>query len=403
MEQHKFEALLEERAGLHKRMTEINDAAEGESRDLSTEEAQEYDRVEADFDSLSVRIKRAEKLERNTPTLTHGHPSPGDEGDEERAATVDSDEYRDAFGAYLRGGLGERSVISAEQRSILKIGEDAEGGYTVPEEWAALYEPLLEAGTIRSLAEVITTTGGNPLHIPKVTEDATAPEIEGETDTIADDAETFGEVILGAFKYAQIVKASDEMARDTAIDLNAFVGRRAGFRIGRKQNADFITGAGGSTAPAGLFKGAQVGKQAASKTAITPDEIIDLIYSVIAPYRRGAVYLANDKTHAVVRKFKDKNEQYLWQPSLQAGEPDMLNGFPFYADPDINATFTEKQLVMGFGNVKLAYTIRDAGGVEVKFLDQLYAASGQVGWRVQQRSDGDIIDSAAFKTLKLGE
>lgn len=404
MERHDFEALLEQRASAYEKMKGINDAAEAEGRDLSAEEAQEFDRVEADFDSLSERIKRAEKLEGNTPTLTAGRPTAEGEVEEERALTIASDEYREAFDAYLRGGFDPmRTSISAEQRSILKIGEDSEGGYTVPEEWRSLYEPLLEAGTIRGLAEVIQTSGGNPLHIPKVTADASAVEIEGETDEIANDAEEFGEVILGAFKYAQIVKSSDEMVQDTAIDLNSFVGRRAGFRIGRKQNSDWIKGAGSTSAPAGLFKGASVGKQAASKTAFTADEIIDLLYSVTAPYRRGAVFIANDASHARVRKFKNEEEQYIWQPALTAGEPDMLLGYPFYADPDVSSTFTEKELVMGFGNVRLAYTIRDAGGIGVKYLDQLYAANGQVGWRVQQRSDGDIIDSGAFKTLKLGE
>lgn len=400
MERHVFEALLEERAGLYEQMQEINDAAEGEGRDLTAEEAGKYDAIEKDFDSLSKRIKRAEKLEGNAPTLTAGRPTSDAEVDERELSkreVLRSEKYATALDHHIRG-----QEMSAELRSTLEVGEAGEGGYTVPESWTDLYEPLLEAGTVRGLAEVITTSSGNPLHVPKVTADAENPAIEGEGETIADDAETFGEVVLGAYKYAQIVKASDEFVQDTMIDVASFVGRRAGFRLGRTTNGAYVKGTG-EASPKGLFVGATVGKQASSKTAITADEIIDLLYSVTAPYRRGAVFIANDATHAIVRKFKDESKQYLWQPSVQAGEPDMLLGYPFYADPDVNATYTEKLLVMGFGNVRQAYTIRDAGGVQVKYLDQLYAATGQVGWRVQLRTDGDTIDANAFKTLKLGE
>lgn len=404
MEQHQFEALLEQRAQRHQRMTEINDAAEAEEREFTAEEQTEWDRLEGEFDTLSERIKREEQLRRNDPTLTAGHPSPGDGRDDDpaersRREVIASEEYRDAFGAYLRGGL---EGLSAEERTTLNVGTDADGGYTVPEEWTELYEPLQEAGTIRGLAEVITTESGNPLHIPKVTADASAVEIEGEEDAIADDAETFGEAILQAFKYAQIVKAADEFVQDTMIDLGAFVGRRAGFRIGRAQNADFVKGVGSTTEPAGLFAGATVGETAAGTTVITLDEVIDLTYSVIGPYRRGAVYIANDSTHAALRKIKDENGQYLWQPSVQAGEPDMLNGYPIYADPDVDAIAADKR-PLGFGNVRLAYTIRDAGGVAVKFLVERYADTGQVAWRVQQRSDGDLIDANAFKVLETPE
>jgi HK97 family phage major capsid protein len=397
MEQHAFEALLEERAGLHTRMTEINDAAEGEGRDLTTEEAEEYDRVEGEFDSLSVRIKRAEKLERNTPTLTPGHPAPASEEEERAAATRDSDEYRDALSAYLR-----KQELDADQRSVLKIGSDEEGGFAVPEEWGTLHESLREFGTIRGLAEVITTETGASFHIPYVKVDAEDPKSVKENETTPDDADEFGERLVGAFKYARMTLASEEMVQDALFDVAGFVGGRLGFQLGRVTNKGYATGTG-SEQPEGLISKSTVGLSGVSKTAgPTGDNLIDLSHSIIRPYRANASWLMADQTLAVIRKLKDKNEQYLWQPSIQLGEPDRILGYPVYSDPDIDTVGSKKSIV-GFGDVKRAYMIRDALGVTIRVLTERYADKGQVAWRGVLRTDGRIIDQNAFKVAQCAE
>jgi HK97 family phage major capsid protein len=118
---------------------------------------------------------------------------------------------------------------------------------------------------------------------------------------------------------------------------------------------------------------------------------------VIAPYRKNGVYIANDTTIGAIRKIKDSTGQYLWQPSLQAGTPDTLNGHPVHADPDVVTLGGVSRRVLGFGDVRMAYTIRDVLGVTIKFLDQTYADNDQVGWRGKLRTDGGIVDPNAFK------
>jgi HK97 family phage major capsid protein len=389
-----LEALRQRRAALVDQMRTILEAAESEDRELSAEEVQEYDRIDSEFNGLTVRINRIEALEERTPSLEPGEALRGGNDPEAEERGIATDEYRAAFDAYLRG------ATEGEQRTTLNVGADADGGFTVPEDWAAnVIEALRQAGTIRGLATVITTSGGNPLHLPRVLTDATAPGIVAEQAAIPDDGEAFDEVILGAFKYAKIQKASNEFVQDSMVDVAGFVARRGGFDIGRSQNADFVKG-NGAGAPQGLLSGASVGVTTASPTAIVLDEVLDLVYSVIAPYRQNGVFIANDATHASLRKLKDTTGQYLWQPSVQQGEPDRLMGYAIYADPDVD-TIAATKVAVGFGNVERAYTIRDAQGLAVKYLEERYADNDQVAWRLKLRSDGKIVDQNAFKTLKM--
>jgi HK97 family phage major capsid protein len=394
MDEAKLEELRHRRSHLVTDMRGISDKAEAENRNLTAEEQQEFDRREADFEALTERIKRSEKIGGLTPTMTRSDAVTEEE--EEAVATrtqiLESDRYQTAFDAYMRG-----QDLDAEQRSTLNTATDADGGYAVPEEWGGLIEPLREAGTIRTLAEVVQTGGAGPLHFPRVSAAATAPVITAEEASIADDGEAFDEVILGAYKYAKIQKASEEMVQDPLFNVAEFVARRTGFDIGLAQNAHFVNGTG-TGQPQGLFAGATVGKTAASPSAITLDEVIDTFYSVSAPYRANGVFIANDATHASLRKLKDTAGQYLWQPTVQDGQPDRFIGKPIYADPSVLTIATARR-VLGFGDVSRAYTIRDAGGVGVKFLDQTYAGTDQVAWRVKLRSDGKIVDANAFKVL----
>jgi HK97 family phage major capsid protein len=388
--------IIEERANLVTEMRTVLDTAETESRDLTAEERQEYDRREARVRELEGDIRRHEQAQR-AEDLDVREFTPAEEGEpEDRTLGTDSDEYRDALMAYVRG-----EELSAEQRTTLNVGTDADGGFAVPEFWTSLYEGLRQFGVVRGAATVVTTEMGGDLHVPKVSADATTPAIEPEQDPIADDGETFAEVVIGAYKYARITKASEEIVQDALFDVPSFVGRRLGEDLALATGAAYVNGTG-TNQPQGLFTGATVADTLAANGAITADEVIDLVYSVIAPYRVNGVFVLNDTTIAAIRKLKDANDQYLWQVSLQAGQPDTLLGYPVLSDPNVaslGAAVGSK--VVGFGNVARAFTIRDVLGVTIKFLDQLYAGNDQVGWRGKLRTSSAVIDANAFKVLNL--
>lgn len=394
----KIANLLEERATLVNGQREILDTAETEKRDLSAEDRQKYDQqgeriseIEGDVRRYEAQVAAEEEFQ-----VRGGGPAPdgGEEGEGETAERGrDSDEYRDAFNAYCRG-----EQLTDEQRTTLNTGTDADGGFAVAEQWTVLHERLRETGSIRRLAEVVTTDTGGNLHVPREKPeggDAAEPGIVAEEELVPDDADEFDEAILGAFKFARMTKAAEEMVQDGIFDVAGYVGRRLGFQLGRATNGKYVNGTGVGQ-PEGLFSKGTTGLTLASKTAIASDELIDLTYKVIAPYRGNAAYIANDLTIGAIRKIKDTVGQYLWQPSVQAGRPDTLNGYPVYADPDVDQLGSEKR-VIGFGDVQLAYMVRDVLGVTIKFLDQRFADNDQVAWRGKLRTDGKIIDPNAFK------
>jgi HK97 family phage major capsid protein len=414
----------EHRVALVRQMRELNDRAVEERRDLTSEERQTYERLDAEQDALGTRIREAERaldLEAQLDVRRLNRDERENSIREEELAAFDSAEgryitgpeaermiarrptssraYRDAFETYLRarGMVGE---MPAEQRAALQVGTDAEGGYTVPDEF--LRELVIaerEFGIMRQLARIVTTGDDGDLLIPTVATRATAAWTAEEA-AFTESEPTFGQVILRSYKVGAISKVSDELLHDSAFDILAFLARDLGEAVGILENTAFVTGASGSTTtPEGIVKKATVGKTFAANNAITADELIDVYHSLLSPYRANAVWMMRDSTVQAVRKLKTTENQYLWQPGLQAGQPDLLLGRPLLVDPDVPAIGTVAESVV-FGDIGRGYWIRDVEGVSIKVLNELYAANGQVGFRLHRRTDGDLVDTQAVRIGK---
>ena len=183
-------------------------------------------------------------------------------------------------------------------------------------------------------------------------------------------------------------------------DLESYITNEFARRIGSKEEDAFFNG-DGTGKPNGILNstgGAPVEITTASATTITVDNIIDLFYSLNAPYRKNAVWLLNDSTVKAVRKLKDGQGQYLWQPSLTAGAPDMILGRPVQTSafmPKIAASAK----TIAFGDLSY-YWIADRQGRSFKRLGELYAATGQVGFLATQRVDGRLVLPEAIKVLQ---
>ena len=215
--------------------------------------------------------------------------------------------------------------------------------------------------------------------------------------TESDDA--FGQVSIGAYKLGTMIKVSEELLNDSVFDLESYISREFGRRIGAKEEEAFFTG-DGSGKPTGILAasgGAQTGITAASASAITADELIDLFYSLNSPYRKNAVWLLNDATVKAVRKLKDAQGQYLWQPSLVAGTPDTILGRPVKTSAYMPIIAASAKTI-AFGDFGY-YWIADRQGRSFKRLGELYAANGQVGFLGSQRVDGKLILPEAVKLL----
>ena len=364
---------------------------------LSAEDDAAYTRMEQEITDLGKEISRMERREAldaqlNLPVnqpLT-GKPLNGRETAKTGRAT---DEYRQNFWDMMRSKTPMPQVVNA-----LQIGTDSEGGYLVPDEYErTLVEALEEENVFRQLAKVIRTSSGDR-KIPVVATKGTASWIDEEGAYLESD-DAFGQVSIGAYKVGTMIKVSEELLNDSVFDLEAYISREFARRIGAKEEEAFFTG-DGSGKPLGVLAatgGAETGVTAASATAITADELIDLFYSLKAPYRRNAVWVLNDSTIKAIRKLKDNQGQYLWQPSLTAGAPDLLLGKPVRTSAYMPAIAADAKTV-AFGDFSY-YWIADRQGRSFKRLNELYAATGQVGFLASQRVDGKLVLPEAIKVL----
>jgi len=219
---------------------------------------------------------------------------------------------------------------------------------------------------------------------------------EGE---YTEDDDVFATVTLGAHKLSSIIKVSEELLNDAAFNLETYIAQEFARRMSAAEELAFISG-DGSSKPTGLITSGETGVTAASSTAITADEVIDLYHSLRTPYRKNAVFIANDSTIKAIRKLKDGTGQYLWQPGLQAGQPDTILNRPVYTSscmPEIAGG----NKVMLFGDMSY-YWIADRQGRSFQRLNELFAKNGQVGFRVFQRVDGKLTLPEAVKTLEMG-
>ena len=205
---------------------------------------------------------------------------------------------------------------------------------------------------------------------------------------------------IGAYKLGTLIKVSEKLLKDSVFNLEAYISREFARRIGNKEEEAFFTG-DGSGKPTGILAatgGAQLGVTTAGATAVTMDEVLDLFYSLKAPYRNKAVFVMNDATVKAIRKLKDGQGQYLWQPSLQAGTPDTILNRPVYTSAYVPTIAAAAKTIV-FGDFSY-YWVADRQGRVFKRLNELFAVTGQVGFVATQRVDGKLILPEAIKVLQ---
>ena len=370
------------------------DSHRGETGILSDEDTKTYEEMEAKIVNLGKEIERQEKMDAmeremampvNTPITTKPENTKADEK-KGRA----SDAYRKAFWNGMRSKYASVS-------NVLSEGTDSEGGYLVPDEYEnTLVQALEGENVIRGRSHVITTSNGTH-KIPVVASKGEASWID-ENGAYPEDDDTFSQVNIDAHKVGTIIKVSEELLNDSAFNLESYFAQEFGRRIGTKEEEAFING-NGSSKPTGILTSAEVGVTAASDKTITADELIDLFYSLKGVYRRNAVWVLNDTTVKAIRKLKDNNGQYIWQPALKDGDHDTLLGRPILTTGAMPEIAADAKPVI-FGDLSY-YWIGDRQGVTFKRLNERYADMGQVGFLASKRVDGKLVLPEAIKVLKM--
>ncbi len=373
------------------------DTKRGADGIVSAEDTATYDKMEADVVALGKEIDRLEKqtaldmeLSRPTSEPLTGKPVTGTQ-DKAKTGRA-SAEYKQSMIDALRSNFRRVS-------DVLQEGVDADGGYLVPEEYdTRLIEGLKEENIFRGISTIIKTGGERKINIAASTPAAAWIE-EGGALTFGD--ATFDQINLDAHKLHVAVKVTEELLYDNVFNLENYIMDKFSKALANAEEDAFLNGDGVGK-PLGIFAatgGGQVGVTAASTTAITADEVINLIYALKRPYRKNAKFIVNDQTLAVLRKLKDGNGAYMWQPSLQIGEPDRLLGYPIYTSAYVPAILAGKP-VIAFGDFSY-YNIGDRGVRSFQELKELYAGNGMIGYVAKERVDGKLVLPEAVQILKM--
>jgi hypothetical protein len=444
---NEIETLRAERTAKLAEARAIHAKGEAEKRQLTPDEQTAFDNLVAQVDDHEVRISdmesmmtpvdpnavqansndagtaRSEKLsaleaQSKKPTARRSSPieAPAfvrDFGD--RQSTADR-------ALALRGWLGFHSVNGASdaqrvaaQRSGLELGNNrlsfklnakapktqsearaqstsgSAGGYTVPAGFLNQLEAsLLAFGGMREVATVLRTAEGNSLPIPTVSDHANVGAILSENSQVAEQDVTFGQITLGAYKYSsKLIRVSAELLQDSAIDLESFIGGALGERIARILNTHFTTG-DNSSKPQGITASG-AGVTAASATAITYGELVELQHSVDPAYRGNAKFMMHDSTFKAIRKLLDSQNRPIFQPDISASSPGTLLGSPVVINQDC-ATIAASAKAIFFGDFS-KYLIRDVQDFTLLRLEERYADYHQVGFVGFSRHDGRILDA----------
>ncbi|MCI6936786.1 MAG: phage major capsid protein [Clostridiales bacterium] len=371
----------------------------GENGLVASDAVEQYDRMAQEVKDLGAEIERLEQqaqvdaqLAAPTSRPVSGKPMIVTE---ERAATkTGTKEYTEAFWNMIRnrGNYGE-------VHNALSVGEDSEGGFTVPDEFERKLVEALEGNNIfRGMATVIRTSSGTR-KIP-IAEDTGEASWIDEGEEIPESDTTFGQTMLSAYKLGTMIKISNELLNDSAFDLASYIARRFGVRMGNAEERAFITGDGVGK-PLGLLDdaGAKIGVTAAKTTAISFDEVFQLYYALKAPYRKKAEFLCNEALVLQLMTIKDNNGNYIWKPGLDIGKPDTLLNRPLKTSafmPEVAAG----NKVMAFGDYSY-YWIADRQNRTFRRLNELYARTDQVGFLTTQRVDGKLILPEAVQVLQM--
>lgn len=364
---------------------------------LSEEDAKTYAEMEKKVKDLSAEIERVQAMEamerelsKPTSTPITGKPMSGKSEGKAKTGTA-SNEYKEAMLQAIRTKF---HTIS----NVMQEGVDADGGYLVPDEYDdRLIEKLKEENIFRKLCHPVTTSGDHKINIAASTPAAAWIE-EGEALTFGD--ATFSQILLDAHKLHVAIKVTEELLYDSKFDLETFILNAFSKALANAEENAFINGSG-TGQPLGILAatgGADIGVTTASSTAITADEIINLVYSLKRPYRKNAAFLMNDQTVAAVRKLKDGTGTYLWHEALTADEPNKLLGYPVYTS-EFMPTIEAGAKTIAFGDFDY-YNIGDRGTRSFQELKELFAGNGMVGFVAKERVDGKLVLGEAIKVLK---
>lgn len=386
--------LVDERNSTWEAMKSLNDLEVKENRSLDAEEQNQWDTMSNELDALDKRISELHDLDKRNK-----------EAEARREEILSSES---AVAVVEPGDEEERKVSPLEQMAKGEIRDftfnkeerdltSSNAGGVVPASFFDQVTAVMDqVGVMRNLASIVSTQGGESLKFPTLTANSQANLIS-EGSAITESDPTISSVSLGAYKVAFITQISKELLNDSGVNLEEIMADMSGTALGKKQAEFCITGTG-SSQPTGLVNVSNV-KTLNSNSAITLDELMDAHYGMGAEYRKDPSYgfIFSGNTLNELRQLKDSNNQYLWQPSVQAGTPDRILGVPVYEDPNVADLGANAKV--GYVGAFNRYYIREAGGIEVSRSDDFAWNTDLISYKFVIRFDSASLDASAIKRI----
>ena len=407
-EQAAWDALTQQVADLDTRVMAIEDAIASEAVAVAQPSVQQnsasLEGIEKRLNGLMEKLESASAGRRTAPAFVRdlgdkqanrdrvtalrgwllGHQA----GDEHRAAAQRARLNLASNNLTVRlGGVEERDNSTS----------NTSGGYTIPQGFLAeLEKKLVLFNPLRSVARVIRTDAGNALPIPTI-DDTSNSAAQGSENTAVTAVDlTFGQVTLNAYRYESLVLASNELLRDSGIDIAGEIGALLGERVGRKEAAEFATGSGSSAAQ-GIVTGSSAGVTAASATAIAINDVIGLVNSVDAAYQPNGAFMMHQSIWAALLKLQDSTGRPLVSNYIDGNQPKLL-GYPVILNNNMASTIATTNKTILFGDFS-KYYIREVGQLELIRLNERYAEKYQTGFMVVGFRDAKVVQPAAIKRL----
>jgi HK97 family phage major capsid protein len=301
---------------------------------------------------------------------------------------------RKSFGTYLRFG----NQAPAEELKGLNVSTDTQGGYLAPAEMSTEFiRDLVEFSPIRAVASV-RTTGAPSVIYPKRTSGTNATW-KGETQAADESTATFGQAEIAVHELKTYVDISDQLLQDAGAQVEAEVRMALAEDFGKKEAAAFVNGTG-SGQPAGLMTNADIASIAnGHATNLDPDALIKLLYALPATYRNAGSWAMNGTTLAAIRKLKDGQGNYLWQPAYVAGQPETILGRPVVEMLDMPDVAADAFPII-YGDFS-AYRIVDRIGLSIKVDPYSLATNSMTRFHANRRVGGAVLQAARFRKLKM--
>jgi HK97 family phage major capsid protein len=327
-----------------------------------------------------------------------------------RSLSEEEVKHKADFRKFFTKGDVSPLMLQLEEKA-LSAGVNPDGGYTIPIQIETAMNRLIARNSpIRTVATVQAISTGQ-LQKPFSLGGATSGWVSETGARPQTTTPTLSRLTFTAQEQYAMPAATQTLLDDSAINIEEWLANEVRITFGEQENIAFITG-NGVGKPFGLLSYPTIADASwswgnigyiftgqASFDATNPgDDLIDLVYSLKSGYRANSSWIMNRLTLAAVRKFKDTTGQYLWQPSVQAGEPSSLLGYPLMEADDM-PDIASNAFPIAFGDFRSGYVIVDRIGTRV--LRDPFTAKPYILFYTTKRVGGGVQNFEAFKLLKM--